>query len=40
MYVLNYTDDYDNFINCTNNENEHDNINIKFLFLSVSSSIL
>ena len=40
MYVLNITDDYKSFSNCTNNNNEDINIIIKFLLLSMPSGIL
>ena len=37
---MNITDDYNVLNNCTNNEKEDKNIIIKYLFLSVSSSLL
>ena len=40
MHVLNKTDEYDIFINCTDNDNDDIIIIIKFLLLSVPSSIL
>ena len=40
MFVLNITDDYDSFTNCTNNENDDIYINMKFLLLSIAGSII
>ena len=38
--MLNLTDDYDNFNNCTKIEIENINIIVKFLLLSIPSIIL
>ena len=40
MYVLNITDEYGSFNNCTNNENEDIIFINKFLLLSIPNSIL
>ena len=40
MYVINVTNDYIDFNNCTNIENEDININFKYSLLSIPSSIL
>ena len=41
MYVLNFTDDLDSFINCTDNENEDIIfIIIKYLLLSIPAIML
>ena len=40
MYVLNITDDYKSFSNCTNNNNEDIIIIIKFLLLSMPGGTL
>ena len=40
MFVLNFSDDYNNIINNTQNEKNHINIIIKYLLLSMPSAIL
>ena len=38
--VMDITDDYDSFINCTNHQNEDIDIIIKFILLSFPSGVL
>ena len=40
MYVLNITDDYDCFINCTDNRYDDIKVTLKNLLLSIPSSRL
>ena len=39
MNVFNISDDYNDFINCTNNENENNPI-IKYVLLSIPANII
>ena len=40
MFILNITDDYNDFDNCTDNKNDHVNIIIECLLLSIPANIL
>ena len=38
MYVLNITDEYDSFLDCTDNENDDISVIVKYLLLSIPES--